>query len=133
YFLGQSSIKVEIVENIDWFDIFATIKFGDYEVPFSELRRIMVKKENEISLPNGEIAVIPDSWIESYSELFAFADEGKGKKNKVTLRKHHLALVQELENGSLNNLTINRKLQKLKDFEQIDDYPIPINFQGELR
>lgn len=133
YFLGQSFIKVEIVENIDWFDIFATIKFGDYEVPFSELRRIMVKKENEISLPNGEIAVIPDSWIESYSELFAFADEGKGKKNKVTLRKHHLALVQELENGSLNNLTINRKLQKLKDFEQIDDYPIPINFQGELR
>src|SRR5210317_1658651 len=76
YFLGKSSISIEIKENIDWFDIYAIVRFGNYEIPFSELRRIMLLKGNEITLPNGEIAVIPESWLIEYSELFAFIEDG---------------------------------------------------------
>lgn len=133
YFIGNSSLKIEIVENIDWFDIHAEIMFGSYSVSFSDLRKIMLKKGNEIALPNGEIAVIPGSWIDSYSELFAFADESKGKNDGLTLRKHHIALLQELENGEQQNVVIKRKLQKLRNFEQIEEAPAPVAFKGELR
>ena len=133
YFIGESSISVEVKENIDWFDIHAIIKFGDYEIPFKDLRKIILRKGNEIILPNGEIGIIPDSWIREYSELFAFMDDHKVNGAALTLKKHHLALVKDLETGNLAKVTMSKKLEKLRDFEQIEDRSIPGNFVGELR
>lgn len=133
YFLGSYSINIEVKENIDWFDIFATVKFGDFEIPFFELRKLILKKKSEIVLPNGEIAVIPESWIHEYSELFAFAFEHQNGEHQLALKKHHLALVQELETGNLARVTMNRKLEKLRNFDEIEDTPTPENFAGTLR
>jgi SNF2 family DNA or RNA helicase len=133
YYIGVSSISVEVRENIDWFDIHAIIRFGDYEIPFKELRKIILRKGNEILLPNGEIGIIPDSWIREYSELFAFMDENKVNGHELILKKHHLALVQDLETGHLAKVTMSKKLEKLRDFKQIEDMPTPGKFVGELR
>ena len=131
YFIGEYHIKVEVKENIDWFDIHAVIQFGEYEISFKELRKFILKKKMEITLPNGEIAVIPESWLTEYSELFAFAEEDENGIPK--LKKHHLALVQDLESGNLAKVTMSRKLESLKGFEQIDDTHVPSHFKGELR
>lgn len=133
YFLGPSSIAIEVKENIDWFDVYAIIKFGDYEIPFSKLRKLMSKKQRELVLPNGEIAVIPEVWFTEYAELFAFVEDGKSGSQGLQLKKHHLALVQDLESGDLAKVTMDRKLEKLRDFETIEDYPLPLGFKGELR
>ena len=133
YFVGQMSISVEIKENIDWFDIHAVVRFGDYEIPFSQLRKIILKKGNEIKLPNGEIGVIPDSWIREYSELFAFMNDHQQNNGNLILKKHHLALVQELESGNLAKVSMSKKLEKLRNFEEIEDTPMPTKFKGELR
>jgi len=133
YFIGESSISVEVRENIDWFDIHAVIKFGDYEIPFRELRKIILRKGNEILLPNGEIGIIPDSWIKEYSELFAFMDDPKTKDQNLTLKKHHLALIKDLETGNLAKVSMSRKLEKLRNFDQIENVDAPNSFVGELR
>lgn len=133
YFLGEPSIKIEVKENIDWFDIHAIVKFGDYEIPFNELRRRIIKKQQEIILPNGEIAVIPEKWLIEYSELFAFMEEKEKGLDELTLKKHHLALVKDLENGRLAKVTMSKKLEKLREFEEIEDYDIPKSFKGSLR
>ena len=133
YFLGEAHISIEVKENIDWFDIYAVIRFGEYEISFSELRRYIQRKQPEIKLPNGEIAVIPEKWLTDYSELFAFAEEGKNGNKGMLLRKHHLALVQDLQNGNLAKVTISHKLEKLRGFQEIEDYPLPVKFQGQLR
>ena len=134
YFIGETSIKVEVKENIDWFDVHAVIKFGPYEIPFKELRKIILKKGNEIILPNGEIGVIPDAWIRGYSEFFAFMNEEKdGGKTRLVLRKYHLAMVQDLESGNLAEVVMGRKLEKLRNFEEIEDEPVPSGFRGLLR
>jgi len=130
YFIGESSIDIEVSEGIDWFDIHAVVKFGNYEIPFDELRAMLKKQKHEFTLPNGEIAVIPDAWLSDYSELFAFVDQ-EGTQHR--LKKHHLALVQDLQNGRLAKVTMDRKLQKLHDFEEIEDYPISKHFKGTLR
>ncbi len=131
YFVGDASIKIDINENIDWFDIKAVILFGGYEIPFKELRALVLKGKNEIRLPNGEVAVIPASWLKDYSELFYFSEDN-GEANPI-LKKHHLALVHELENTEHSKVMMNKKLHQLKNFNKIDDHPMPEKFKGTLR
>ncbi len=133
YFIGEMSISVEVKENIDWFDIFAIVRFGDFEIPFRELRRVILRKGNEILLPNGEIGIIPETWIKDYSELFSFIEESRDKSQTLTLKKYHFTLIQELDNSRLAHVAMNHKLKQLQDFEKIDDAADPLNFVGELR
>ncbi|WP_215225256.1 DEAD/DEAH box helicase [Echinicola shivajiensis] len=133
YFIGHASIKVEIKENIDWFDVNAVIRFGEFEIPFSQLRKLLVKGKAEFELPNGEIAVIPDSWFVNYSEIFSFLETGEQQHEHMKLKKHHIALAQELQKGNLIDLTLSRKLEKLKDFSEMESYDISPNFKGTLR
>lgn len=133
YFIGATSISVEVKENIDWFDIHAIVKFGDYEILFKDLRKIILRKGNEILLPNGEVGVIPEAWIKEYSELFAFMDERETNGHKLVLKKHHLALIKDLETGNLAKVSMSKKLEKLRNFEEINEATMPAKFVGDLR
>lgn len=132
YFVGKATIEIEVKESIDWFDIHAKIKFGDFEIPFKELRKLILKKKVEFKLPNGEIAIIPESWLTKYADLFALS-ESEEKTDKTVLRKHHLNLVRELEESNLAKVHISEKLRQLTQFTGIKDYDLPKGFQGELR
>lgn len=132
YFVGKAVIEVEVRENIDWFDIHARIRFGEFEIPFKELRKLLLKKKVEFKLPNGEIAIIPEAWSTKYSDLFALS-ETQGKNERPVLRKHHLQLVKELEDGNLARVHISERLRSLGGFAGIRNYPIPEGFLGELR
>lgn len=131
YFIGRAEINLEIRENKDWFDIYANIRFGDFEIPFIQLRKLILQKKTEFTLPNGEIAVIPDIWIEQYAELFAFSENKNGDTPK--LKKYHLTLVEDLRNGNYAQVTLDRKLKRFQSFEKIEEYPVPQAFHGELR
>lgn len=133
YFIGHAAISVEVKENIDWFDVHAVIRFGAYEIPFHKIRRLLLQGKSEFELPNGELAVIPNSWFVNYSEMFAFMEEQESEQHGLVLKKHHIALAQELESNNLLQLTLSRKLEKLRDFSQIEDYPLPLSFNGTLR
>ncbi|QCR23953.1 DEAD/DEAH box helicase [Pontibacter sp. SGAir0037] len=129
YFIGEVSVDVGITENNDWFDIYGIVRFGEFEIPFIKLKNHILTKNNEFKLPNGQIAIIPEEWFTQYIELFAFS-EGE---DSLTLKKHHTALVNDLQNGNLATVTMSRKLEKLREFEVIEDHPLPAGFQGELR
>lgn len=130
YFVGESSIDIKIDENIDWFDIHAIVRFGQFKISFQDLRKKVMQGKTEIPLPNGETAVIPKEWFEEYEELFSFMDE---QPKGHTLQKHHIALVKDLEEGNLAKVTIDRKLNQLRNFEEIDPVAEPEGFQGDLR
>jgi SNF2 family DNA or RNA helicase len=130
YFVGESSINLEVKENNDWFDIQALIRFGEFEIPFLKIRKYILKGVTEFELPNGEIAVIPEEWFSQYTELFAFVDD---EDDLLTLKKHHIALVEELQSGNLAKVNISNKLEKLRNFDTIEDFPMPFSFTGELR
>lgn len=129
YFVGSTSFDLEITENIDWFDIKAVISFGEFQIPFSTIRKQILNHQHELKLPNGEYAVIPDHWVDEYSDLFAFTSEEEGLK----LNKIHVSLVKDLQDGNHAKVAMTRKLEKLMDFEQIEDTPVPKQFNGILR
>ncbi|WP_421874172.1 DEAD/DEAH box helicase [Marinoscillum sp.] len=130
YFLGTTNIDLEISENIDWFDIKAIIRFGDYEVSFSDIRKYILNHQREFKLPSGEYAVIPDRWVDEYSDLFAFAKEGE---DNLTLNKMHVSLVKDLKDSNNAKVAMTRKLEKLLDFDTIENVTLPAKFNGELR
>jgi SNF2 family DNA or RNA helicase len=132
YFVGKAVIEVEVKENIDWFDIHAKIRFGEFEIPFKELRRLILRKKVEFKLPNGEIAIIPEVWLTKYADLFALS-ETEGSNERPVLRKHHLNLVKELEEGNLAKVHLSEKLRSLGSFSGIKNYPVPSGFAGQLR
>lgn len=132
YFLGYSSINISFQENRDWFDIYAKVIFGEYEIPFVQLKSLILNRKREFTLPNGEVAVIPEVWFSKYSELFAFA-EYDPEMQHLFLKKHHLALVHDLTEESLAVTVMNRKLDTLLNFSQIESYPLPSGFSGVLR
>ncbi|UKJ07757.1 DEAD/DEAH box helicase [Solitalea lacus] len=129
YVFGKSSINLSFKENNDWFDIHAIVRFGSYEIPFIDLKHHILNRKREFTLPSGEIAIIPESWFNTYGNLFAFAEGNKHLK----LKKHFVGLVQEYANSELAEVTMDRKLRRLEQFEEIEDIPIPEHFKGELR
>lgn len=129
FLFASSRIDFEISENNDWFDIQALVYFGDHPVPFISLKPYILHKKREFPLPDGAIAIIPEKWFTQYSSLFSLAEQGKTLK----LKKHHLGLINELAPDGIAHISLQRKLEKLNDFENIADTPMPVHFKGALR
>ncbi len=129
FLFAANKIDFEISENNDWFDINATVYFGEYAIPFLSLKQHILHKRREFILPDGAIAIIPEHWFSKYGSLFIVSDDAKALK----LKKHHIGLLSDLAEDSLANVTINRKLEKLNDFENIADVAMPKGFKGDLR
>lgn len=130
YFVGESTISLEVKENNDWFDVYAVVRFGTFEIPFIKLRAHILKGKREFELPNGEIAIIPEEWFAQYSDLFAFMEE---QQDELKLHKHHVSFVNELHQNNLAKVTITEKLEKLRTFEEMEEYPLPVGLKGSLR
>lgn len=129
YLFGNSKIDVQVNERNDWFDIYAVVTFGKYQIPFIELRNHILNKKKEFVLPSGEIALIPEKWFSQYSNLLHFSDNG----TELKLKKHHIGLINELAEGELAGIAMSRKLQKLTDFDELEDIELPKGFIGNLR
>ncbi|SDI04335.1 DEAD/DEAH box helicase [Mucilaginibacter sp. P19] len=129
YVFGSSKIELVVTENNDWFDINAMVSFGPYRIPFIQLKNHILNHKKEFTLPSGEIAVIPEQWFSQYGNLLHFT-EGS---NDLKLRRHHIGLVTDLAEGEMASVTMTRKLQKLTNFDELEDAPMPVNFEGNLR
>jgi SNF2 family DNA or RNA helicase len=129
FIFGTHKIDFDIKQDNDWFDINAIVYFGEHPIPFIALKQHILQKKREFVLPDGNIAVIPERWFSQYNSLFSFAD---GSKN-LKLKKYHVGLINDLAEDSLANVTLDRKLQRLNDFENISETQMPQNFKGDLR
>jgi len=129
FVFGANKIDLEVKESNDWFDIHAVVWFGKHQIPFLSLKQHILHKKHEFILPDGDIAIIPDKWFTQYGSLFSLAESGKTLK----LKKHHIGLINDLAEDSITNITLERKLQRLNDFEKIDDTKMPVHFKGQLR
>jgi len=123
YFTGTQTLDIQIKNNQDWFDIYAMVKFGDFQVPFIRLRKFILNKIREFELPSGEIAILPLEWFSSYRDIFPFA---KLEGNVIKLKKHHFQLLQDKVKGLDRNY-----FRKLEQINSITDQPIAV--PGELK
>ena len=128
YYLGEISLELESREEADWFDIFAVVRFGEYEVDFLSLREHILNGNREYELPDGEIAVLPAEWFARYRSMFEF---GKEQGNRILIHKQHFSMLEGtmLE---LHGATLER-LQKLNKVELLPAITLPAGLNAQLR
>jgi len=129
YFMGHQEISLEIRETGDWFDILGNVKFGPYTIPFLDLKNHILNHIREFTLPNGEIALIPESWFFDLGSLFMV---GEGVKD-LRLKRIYAGLLHQYAENSLAKVSLTEKLGKVLDFEKIEPESIPEGFLGKLR
>ena len=127
FFFGRTELNMAVEEHNDWFDVRATARFGEYEVPFSLLRNHILTGTKEFVLPNGEVAVIPAEWFARYNHLFQFSQDKKG----IRLGKYHVGLLNDISEHT--TLTMDRKIEQLANFDTIEEMEPPTHFNGQLR
>ena len=127
YYTGTQILDIQIKSDEDWFDIYAIVKFGSFQIPFLRLRKHILNGIREFELPSGEIAVLPLEWFSSYREIFPFA---KTDGNILKLKKHHFLLLQDNVKGIDRNY-----FDKLEEINTSFANPVelPNDLKAELR
>ena len=127
YYTGTQILDIQVKSDEDWFDIYAIVKFGLFQIPFIRLRKHILNGIREFELPSGEIAVLPLEWFSSYREIFPFA---KTDGNILKLKKHHFQLLQDKVKGIDRNY-----FDKLEEINTSFGNPVelPKDLKAELR
>jgi hypothetical protein len=123
YHSGIYSLKLQTEEKNDWFDLYGTVMFGKFEIPFAYLADNILSGDREYKLPDGSIALIPEEWMSKYQDIMKFCSK-KGKM--LHLKKFHFSLLAKLQEPGLN----------IPGFHQnsiSQTYPLPNFLQAELR
>lgn len=129
FLFGKIALDLEIKEHNDWFDILAVVYFGDYAVPFIQLRNHILDHNREYVLPSGEIALIPEQWFSQFTNLFQFSV----KRDSINLQKHHIGLLNDLQEHEIVGVSMRRRMQELATFNGLQEIAIPKRFKGKLR
>ncbi len=117
-------LDFSINENEDWFDLEAVVYFGEFTIPFKNLKNHILNSNREFVLPNGEIAIIPTEWFANFSNFFQF---GKIEGDFLKIEKHHFSFIEN-DNSELSK-SILEKINKLLH----KTYDLPKNLNATLR
>lgn len=129
-FLGDRKLSIELEEQRDWFDIKATVFFGEFEIPFLQILNLIKKNKNQFMLPNGELAQIPQLWFDEYRTLFEYV---KLEKDQAVVSKHYAVIAGELEQNQKLSLRLKENFRNLLNSNLEKNYELPENFTGNLR
>jgi superfamily II DNA or RNA helicase len=95
----------------DWFDLKAIVKIGQWEIPFGHLRKNILNGIREYQLPDGSVAILPETWFSRYKNIFEF---GNGADDSIRIHKQHFSI-----------LTDTFADEGLKGFERLEKLLVP--------
>ena len=99
--LEKPTLDIQVKIKDDWFDIYANVSFGKYQVPFIKLKKYILNDIHEFELPNGETAILPPEWFTEYRDFLSFARQ---EGNNLKINKHHYHLLEQCLKGIDKNL-----------------------------
>jgi len=127
YFTGEQNLELKTKKSGDWFDVYATVRFGEFSIPFIKLKKYILNDIREFELPNGEIAVLPEEWFARYKGMIPFA---KIQGDRLHFEKHHFTLLQnKIKNADTQAL---QHLQQLSGASK-EHVTLPPNLKARLR
>jgi non-specific serine/threonine protein kinase len=127
------AVRVAVSSGIDWFDLNVEIDFGGVMASLAELRTAIRNDARYLKLADGSLARIPEDWQKRFRHFFNFAEikNGKGK-----IAGAHAMLIDALFDEAQDKRFddgFKQRLQRLKNFDGIQQVPVPENFKGTLR
>lgn len=112
----------------DWFDLKATVKIGDFEIPFVRFRKNILEGIREYELPDGTVAILPEVWFTRYKNIFEF---GKSEDDSLLIHKQHFSLLPDTFDD--DECVGCGKLEKLIAPENIPELRVPETLNATMR
>lgn len=127
YFTGSQHLELKTMEKGDWFDVYATVRIGEFNIPFIRLKKYILNDIREIELPDGQIAVLPEEWFARLKGWFPFA---RFQGNQIGFDKHHFPL---LKNNMLTaDSSVTERIAQMEDPGKTE-VAVPANLKAKLR
>jgi SNF2 family DNA or RNA helicase len=128
YNLKPVSISISHKLDNDWFDLRAIVNIGDWEIPFIRFRKNILDGIREYLLPDGTIAVLPETWFTKYRSIFEF---GYSSEDVLKIHKKHFSLLSDtFDNNDCDGCS---NLEKLIAPDQITVLKSPDGLNCEMR
>jgi SNF2 family DNA or RNA helicase len=128
YYLGEINLHLESKEKEDWFDLHMVVQFASHSIPFFALKNHVLEGKREYTLPDGQVAILPEEWFVRYRSIFEF---GKIKNDRILVHKQHFSMM-EGPVRDFHSKTLSR-LQKLNKVESLPASGLPEGLEAELR
>ncbi|WP_346857353.1 DEAD/DEAH box helicase [uncultured Draconibacterium sp.] len=127
YFTGSQNLELKTQTKGDWFDVYAVVRFGEFSIPFIQLKKYILNDIREFELPNGEVAVLPEEWFARYKGLLPF---GKSRGDRIQFEKHHFTLLQDTIQST--DKLVKQKFEELVNAEN-EQVVLPSKLHAKLR
>jgi superfamily II DNA or RNA helicase len=130
---AAGAFKVKIKSGIDWFELDASLAFGDDVVRLPALLRALGKRERTVVLDDGSVGVLPEEWLSRWGVLGEVA--GVAGENLRFFRSELPLLAAIAENTPEvdYDATFGRLVGELTRGEAPGPVEPPAGFVGELR
>jgi superfamily II DNA or RNA helicase len=132
YHIGKIQLRFRVEEKNDWFDVYAIVTFGDYQIPFVKLKKYILNDIQSFPLPDGKVAVIPKEWFTLYKDMLSLSADGM--ENQLVVRKHHLPLLEDIFPSGGNQVEgWKDALSKYRTTAEEKPLPLPEAFKTIMR
>ena len=130
---ARPSTHIHVSSGLDWFDAKVEIEFGEQRVGISDIKKALAGKQSFVQLGDGTLGILPDEWLKKYALLFKV---GEGRTDKLRLSKYHMSVIDELyenRNEEEMSFALDEKYERLREFRNIPEIPVPGELQNILR
>jgi SNF2 family DNA or RNA helicase len=124
------NLNLEVTSQMinDWFDLKAVVIIGEWKIPFGQFRKNILGGIREYILPDGTIAILPETWFSKYRNIFEF---GKSSDSSIRIHKQHFSLLEDYLTDGKNPFA--EKFGKLLIPDQISEIEPPVGLRCEMR
>jgi superfamily II DNA or RNA helicase len=126
-------LEVEVTSGIDWFELRGGASFGNARATLPELLAALRLGRSTITLSDGTIGILPDTWGERLRAVSGVAD---ASGDFVRFSRSQIGLLDALL-AAMPAASVDAKFEharrELRSFETLQPVDPPPSFNGELR
>ncbi|MRN37826.1 ATP-dependent helicase [Neisseria sp. N95_16] len=134
YNLNKPQISIRTESGTDWFDLNIAIRYGEETVNLKDIHKAFVNRQNFVTLSDGTIGMLPESWLEKFAPYF---QAGEVKKDSIRLSPYQFGIIDQLYE-SLDDKpeflrTLYQRRQRLQNLSAQPDVQLSDGLNATLR
>ncbi len=131
--LGAPSATVKVCSGIEWFDVKVDAAFEQTHASMEAIARALQRKERFVKLEDGSYGILPEAWVQRFHRVLALASPAD---DTLRVSRTQTMIIDDLvaEFGEpIADDEYHAFRARLKSFDAISDYTLPLRLNGELR
>jgi superfamily II DNA or RNA helicase len=129
----SASMKLRVSSGIDWFELRGDVDFDGQTASFPEVLSALRKGQTTITLADGTVGLLPETWLKKYGLLASIGTEEEEFLKFSTTQAGLLDALLASQPEATWDEAFERTRAQLRDFDGVEALSAPEEFVGELR